>query len=726
MDNNNLDIKIFRKLKAYDATGSKIKRWNQLTFRWICENKYFGLLRYWVDAHYDLVEELNQSVMLRMPLTLETYDERLDENVVLFRHCSITTFMENNRDLGLFLFIYFRFQNHFELAREPVNSRYEVSFNVLESACLAGNLDIVETLIRNKFKINNKQEALVKTGRSGNMKLLERIAKLCAPIDISVIKDMIRENRRKNVIPIDMILYLLRNPQYFKTLFSVDGHLLYHIVQFNHLDLLKFLIEELNLDITSSQTAQTLNATFDYSANAGIDMFNYVLELLTKAKWTLVISSLGFSGLIALYKQIDDELFFQLYSTIPKSEYVIRTAQSIAVSKSHIDLLKKLVDLEGIPALTSPIIISAFKVGNIDIIRTVLSIYGNHVGIEREERDKLILEMVKAGNLELLQLIITIGIDPPPIGTSVMTEAARLGQLEIVKYIRKNRVEGCEPHTLAWCIANGSSQEMIDFLLDECMPFFSVKSLEPIKNACGRGDILLVQKLLSFGFAIDHEALEIAAANNHLDIVKSLDMYAGSQTAMNLAAENGHLETVIYLHNHRKEGCNHLAMDRALQNGCMDVVRFLHDNRTEGCTPTGIDKSLSYGQTAAIKFVVENRSERWTHNGLHSAVLNGHFKLARYAMSILNNLSQQSINSFLKYETKDFNYRAIQFYYYIGLIKIDDIKEVIVSKDDIDAKLFLLGLINPKTKYSRYDNVRRDSQLNAQVTLQQFLKNVQR
>ena len=48
--------------------------------------------------------------------------------------------------------------------------------------------------------------------------------------------------------------------------------------------------------------------------------------------------------------------------------------------------------------------------------------------------------------------------------------------------------------------------------------------------------------------------------------------------AMDLAAKNGHLEVVRFLHENRREGCTIYAVNRAAENGHLEVVRFLHEH----------------------------------------------------------------------------------------------------------------------------------------------------
>ncbi len=47
---------------------------------------------------------------------------------------------------------------------------------------------------------------------------------------------------------------------------------------------------------------------------------------------------------------------------------------------------------------------------------------------------------------------------------------------------------------------------------------------------------------------------------------------------MNLAAANGHLEVIKWLHENRNEGCSTWAMDWAVENGHSEVVKWLREN----------------------------------------------------------------------------------------------------------------------------------------------------
>jgi hypothetical protein len=48
---------------------------------------------------------------------------------------------------------------------------------------------------------------------------------------------------------------------------------------------------------------------------------------------------------------------------------------------------------------------------------------------------------------------------------------------------------------------------------------------------------------------------------------------------MDMAAENGHLETLIWLHKNRTEGCSIGAINMATQNKHIKVANWLNENK---------------------------------------------------------------------------------------------------------------------------------------------------
>ena len=142
--------------------------------------------------------------------------------------------------------------------------------------------------------------------------------------------------------------------------------------------------------------------------------------------------------------------------------------------------------------------------------------------------------------------------------------------------------------------------------------------------------------------------MDIAAGNGQLDVIKFLHNHNNQESAnksradptaeeiicttyaMNRASRNGHLDVVIWLHNNRTEGCTTEAMDWAARNGHIHVVQFLHFNRTEGCTTNAMDWAARNGHLHVVKWLHNNRTEGCTENAMDGAAENGHLEVVEW------------------------------------------------------------------------------------------------
>ncbi|CAM9675785.1 unnamed protein product [Scytosiphon promiscuus] len=122
---------------------------------------------------------------------------------------------------------------------------------------------------------------------------------------------------------------------------------------------------------------------------------------------------------------------------------------------------------------------------------------------------------------------------------------------------------------------------------------------------------------------------DLAARNGHMYIVTQVAATFSSQ-AMVLAAAQGHLEMVAYLHHNREEGTTVEALDLAATFGHLEVVKFLHENRQEGCTTRAMDGAAGNNHLDVLVFLHENRSEGATATAVDSAALNGHLRILKW------------------------------------------------------------------------------------------------
>ncbi|ETW00862.1 hypothetical protein H310_07384 [Aphanomyces invadans] len=133
------------------------------------------------------------------------------------------------------------------------------------------------------------------------------------------------------------------------------------------------------------------------------------------------------------------------------------------------------------------------------------------------------------------------------------------------------------------------------------------------------------------------DAMNWAAKYGHLDVVTFLHAHrseGGTSKAMDMAAMNGHLNVVQFLHSHRMEGCTMDAMTEAAWNGHLDVVKFLHAHRREGCSRWTMDRAAWNGHLEVVKFLHEQRSEAWTSQAMDMAAWNGHLAVIQYLHAI--------------------------------------------------------------------------------------------
>lgn len=81
---------------------------------------------------------------------------------------------------------------------------------------------------------------------------------------------------------------------------------------------------------------------------------------------------------------------------------------------------------------------------------------------------------------------------------------------------------------------------------------------------------------------------DLGARNGHMHIVQEVASTFSNQ-AMVLAAGQGHMEMVRWLHHNRDEGATTDALDLAATFGHLDVVQWLSENRKEGGTTRAMD-----------------------------------------------------------------------------------------------------------------------------------------
>ncbi|KAG1687477.1 hypothetical protein DVH05_005168 [Phytophthora capsici] len=124
--------------------------------------------------------------------------------------------------------------------------------------------------------------------------------------------------------------------------------------------------------------------------------------------------------------------------------------------------------------------------------------------------------------------------------------------------------------------------------------------------------------------------MNVAAKNGHLDVVQWLHATypeINSSKAMDHAAAHGHLAVVQWLHVVRKEKCTRRAMDGAAANGHLEMLQWLHSNTSAGCTTHAMDLAAGRGHLKVLKWLRANGSEGCTVKAVENALQQSHLPI---------------------------------------------------------------------------------------------------
>lgn len=138
----------------------------------------------------------------------------------------------------------------------------------------------------------------------------------------------------------------------------------------------------------------------------------------------------------------------------------------------------------------------------------------------------------------------------------------------------------------------------------------------------------IVNNSLHF-YTNNKDTVNWAAENGFIAVLEYLSYTCQefTVTAMDLAAANGHLHVVQWLHENRSEGCTTAAMDGAAEAGHLEVVEWLHENRSEGCTTAAMDGAAEAGHLLVVQWLDEYRREGCSFNAFECAAIWGHLRV---------------------------------------------------------------------------------------------------
>ncbi|KAF0696198.1 Aste57867_13030 [Aphanomyces stellatus] len=130
-------------------------------------------------------------------------------------------------------------------------------------------------------------------------------------------------------------------------------------------------------------------------------------------------------------------------------------------------------------------------------------------------------------------------------------------------------------------------------------------------------------------------AMDVAAANGHLGVLQWLHTHRpfGCTTdAMDHAAKHGHLAILQWLDLHRSEGCTMQALAMAAHEGHFETVQWLCANRRESMNPVVVVAAAGNGHLAILQYLVEGKCIPCGNEALVDAAKNGHLNVVKYLL----------------------------------------------------------------------------------------------
>jgi len=187
---------------------------------------------------------------------------------------------------------------------------------------------------------------------------------------------------------------------------------------------------------------------------------------------------------------------------------------------------------------------------------------------------------------------------------------------------------------------------------------------------------------------------DLAAASGHLEVLKWLyehGLDACTALTMELAAESGKLGVLQWLHANTSACCTTDTMDAAARNGHLGVVKWLHAHRAGGCTTDAMDGASAWGALAVVKWLHYNRTEGCTPQALHDAVQGGHLDVVRWLLT--HSVQCKSGSEKLLCDAAAFNRLEIFLFLHdaCGARCTEEVAVAAVEQDSVDVLQWIYG-----------------------------------
>ncbi|CAK4207144.1 unnamed protein product [Aphanomyces euteiches] len=181
-------------------------------------------------------------------------------------------------------------------------------------------------------------------------------------------------------------------------------------------------------------------------------------------------------------------------------------------------------------------------------------------------------------------------------------------------------------------------------------------------QAIVHGEVYQVEWMIghpSFEHCASYPLIDIAAWAGQLEVLLLLQDHARCTTnAMDVAARDGHLDIIHFLHYNRTEGCTRQAMNLAARFNHMEIVAFLQEHRTEGCTSDGLIWAASHGHVDMVELLLTRYGDTIsTPHAMDSACQHGWLNV----VECLHGLGQPCTTDAMDYACLNGHFAIVKF-----------------------------------------------------------------
>lgn len=317
-------------------------------------------------------------------------------------------------------------------------------------------------------------------------------------------------------------------------------------------------------------------------------------------------------------------------------------------------------------------------------------------------REKVLVEAVKYGNIEMVRFVLTNSGDLHFVEMKYTEYAVRLGHLEIARLLYKNGYSDYkEAVAMAVKMGNLSILKMFlehDHILSEapkaCIVYDEypanwytgkAKVTSGMSTAAANGHFKIVKYLLKTGQPCTEDTIVQAIRHKRTRIMKYL-IEKGcpcSAKVIRFAAMEGNVKAVKYL---VKTGqpSDYRAVDGAIVNGHIKIAKYLI-KMGMSCSYDSFDFAAENGDLDLVKYLVRKKIP-CSYGAVDGAMETGHLEVAKYLLEIGKPCSFRTIDAAASRGDVD----MVKYLVALGKAGSFDAIELAVKNDHTDLAKYLI------------------------------------